>query len=352
MQNRGWRFYGLRVLACGAILIACWSFLKPIARKYYRNKVEDARIQWVESIGDNVLGSRFFIPCDNDDFIWYLKLRRKKPRIQSGNMDAALLDSLKRLIALWPPELSNYMNNHVREVWVVKNLGASGHIFTHDNATFTIVIDESVIGMKPNDWFRKKENTIVDLDRARLHHRIEHDSVDVPERLLESILIHELAHCIGISEGWTTDIEGRTELPEKLSVFEGVFELPESRPVMKDCLREKFPQLRYYKSEDKLTESEYVELLRLLGNSEFPSLYGTVSDLEFFAEYFYAYVHCQIQNRPFSYTVVNENDTLVHINTPIFEQMNAQRLQLMAEVFDGLRESDSQPKHKNAEGIN
>lgn len=317
------------------VVVAAFFAIKPIVRGVYQDTMESARQQWIENIKDNS-ASGFFTPCNDDHLLWYLKVRRKRFDIKPGVMDGSLLKPIEELISSWPKGLQRYMNEHVREILVVKNFGASGHIYTYDNTTFTIVIDESVIGMRPNEWFRMKEKTIVKTEQISLLHRMEYDSTNMPERLLESILIHEIAHCIGVSEGWTTDLKGRTELPSKMRVFDGVFELPESRPVMIGELRNKFPKLRYYKEEGLLTADEYVKLLGLLENSQFPTLYGTVSDLEFFAEYFYAYIHCQEQNRPLSYLVVNGKDTLAHVKSPIFESINSGRLNLMAEVLSGL----------------
>jgi hypothetical protein len=161
--------------------------------------------------------------------------------------------------------------------------------------------------------------------------------MDIPERLLEGILMHELAHCIGISEGYTTDVKGMVEgLPPGLGIFEGVFRLPAARPQMRPELRERFPVLRYYGRQERMSVPEYAALLDRLSDSEFPTLYATVSDLEFFAEYLYTFIHCVKQGRPLDYLVTHGADTVAYLPSPILSERNADRAAMMELVLQDL----------------
>lgn len=284
---------------------------------------------------------QWLVSAQSVELLQYLTFRRWRfPCVGGGSIGTDLRARTLALIHQWPEELQAYMQQRVTEVLIVSNFGASGYILTTDNQHFTILIDESVIGMTPNAWFRMKEGTIVNTEATghTLLHRIEADSVDLPERLLEGILIHELAHCIGISEGWTTDVKGRVDgLPRSLRFLEGMFTLPDVRPVMQEELRERFPQLRYYGRQPQMTVPQYAGLLGELRTSEFPTLYSTVSDLEFFAECVYAVVHCDIQDRPLSYTVVNGQDTAVHVSAPMSRMEQSDRGEMVSEVLHKLR---------------
>jgi hypothetical protein len=283
----------------------------------------------------------WLVPANSSKLLQYLTLRRKRfPYVGAGTIDTGLRARTLALMEQWPEELQAYMRHHVSEVLIVSNFGASGYVLSLDSQRFVILIDESVIGMTPNHWFRMKEGTIVNTEATghTLLHRIEHDSADVPERLLEGILIHELAHCIGFSEGHTTDAKGRLEgLPRELSIFDGVFSWPDAHLALRPEFRERFPQLRYYGRQPSMPVAAYSALLSALDTSEFPTLYATVSDLEFFAEHLYTFIHCVEQGRPLDYVVAHGNDTVAYVSSPITHRRNAHRVFLMEKVMRDLR---------------
>jgi hypothetical protein len=284
--------------------------------------------------------AQWLVSAQSSELLHYLTFRRKQfPFLSGAIVDSDLREQTLALIAKWPNELQAYMRQRVRQILIVRNLGSSGYMLTADNQHFTILIDASVLGMTPNEWFRMKEGTIVNTEATghQLLHRIEADSADVPERLLEGIIMHELAHCIGISEGHTTDVKGRVEgLPPGLVIFDGAFRLPAARPQMREELRERFPMLHYYGQQERIPVSEYAAMLDRLRDSEFPSLYATVSDLEFFAEYLYTFVHCVKQGRPLEYLVTNGTDTMAYLPSPILSERNADRAAMMEQVLQDL----------------
>lgn len=297
------------------------------------------------------LQSRVLVPCDNEFLLVYMSVKRRRiTGVKGGTITSELKENILALIESWPEGLRRYFQTHVRNVFIVRNLGASGYVVTHDNVSFTILIDESILSMTPNAWFQRKEATVVNLndEEFKLRHRIEDDAFNIPERLIEDVLIHELGHCVGVSEGLTTAFHGESLLGQYLGLFDGVFQLPAVRMRMHEDIRKTFPKLRYYGSETQLDPLEYIDLLNRLKDSEFPSLYATVSDLEFFAEYFYTYVHCHIQQRPLWYTVLHKQDTVVHLRTPLFNEQNSERFEFIQSVVSTLKiDSIHEPRFAN-----
>jgi len=332
------------VIAAVFVLVVVFP-LRSILREFHRSSLAFLEHRWADSMTPDTAAAppdaQWLVPAKSAKLLQYLTFKRKKwPWVGGATINPDLRARTLALIHQWPEELQAYMQQRVTEVLIVSNFGASGYILTADNQHFTILIDESVIGMTPNAWFRMKEGTIVNTEATghTLLHRIEDDSVDLPEHLLEGILIHELAHCIGISEGWTTDVKGRTDgLPGSLRFFENMFKLPDAHPVLHEELRERFPQLSYYGRQSQMTVPQYADLLGELRASEFPTLYSTVSDLEFFAECVYAFVHCDIQDRPLSYTVVSGQDTVVHVSAPMSRMEQSGRGEMVREVLHKLR---------------
>ena len=300
--------------------------------------------QYANSLDSNFrsepLQSRVLVPCDNEDLLRYMSVKRRRiPGLKGGTITPELKNKVLALIERWPEGLKRYFQTHVRNVFIVQNLGASGYVVTHDNVSFTILIDESILSMTPNDWFQRKEGTVVDLndEEFKLKHRMEDDAFNVSERLVEDVLIHELGHCVGVSEGLTTAFYGESQTHSYSGLFDGVFKLPAVRMRMREDIRKTFPKLKYYSSEPQLNPKEYIDLLDKLKDSEFPSLYATVSDLEFFAEYFFSYVHCHLQQRPLSYTMVHDQDTVGHLRTPLFEARNSERFEFVQSVINTLQ---------------
>jgi len=331
----------LLIMAAALVLVVVFP-PRNMAKRLHGKVLASLEQRWAESVvaQPSASTSRWLVPAESDVLLQYLSVKRWRfPAVSGAPIEASLRQRTLDLVAQWPEELQAYMHEHVTEVLIVSNFGASGYILTADNTHFTILIDASVLGMTPNEWFRMKEGTIVNTESTghRLLHRIETDAMDVPERLLEGILMHELAHCIGISEGHTTDVKGIVEgLPPGLGIFDGVFRLPAARPQMRPELRERFPVLRYYGRQEWMSVPEYADLLDRLSDSEFPTLYATVSDLEFFAEYLYTFIHCVKQGRPLDYLVTHGADTVVYLPSPVLSERNADRAAMMAQVLQDL----------------
>jgi hypothetical protein len=228
---------------------------------------------------------------------------------------------------------------------VVSQLGSSAYVLQQNESSFTILIDHEAMESLPNDWFTNRERTSVDLASGyTINHRIEADSNNRAEFTLESLLMHEVAHCIGITTGQTRKFDSSWEQLGEHSLLEGVFHASNVSVEMTPKNREHFEGLHYYRNQ-RLSIEEYIKRLSSLRNSPFPTMYSSVNDLEYFADYFYAYVHCFVQQRPLAYSVYKQNKKEVAIecgiSLPHHEKSRAIISNILIELDSNIQKADA-----------
>lgn len=102
----------------------------------------------------------------------------------------------------------------------------------------------------------------------------------------------------------------------------------------KDKFLDRYKALTYYGyPSDKLSYEQYKELAISLDKTPFPTMYGSTSQLEFFAETFYSYVHCVIQNKPYEMSLVEGgNEKEIILNGVLSDRCKTQR-EIIAQYF-------------------
>jgi hypothetical protein len=263
--------------------------------------------------------------CYNAALLDHLRWKKRLWKgITAGNIDPALVQSFDSLYRTWPDGLIRFTERHVRHIYIVKGLRSSALALAHNDSCFTIVVDERVLHQTPNQWLSDREKTILHTDDTpyTLHHVLEKEDRNLPVYTLESLLIHEIGHCIGAYTGFTRSFTGGLQISGNLMFMDEVFEMRGMRMAMRPHMRQRFPQLVYYRPEERIAPEDYIDLLKQLENSPFPSPYGTVNDLEFFAEWFHGYVHCVLQQRPLQFEVRMDGQPVVQIPSPVASTSN------------------------------
>lgn len=259
------------------------------------------------------------IPCDDQAVL--LKVQGMKPPTDSllplleGHINDNIKTEFGKLTHQWPYELRKFAEQYIAHIYIVKNLGTSGLCVDVDYPSFDVFVDESVLSKNANFWFDECENKSVDwtIGGYSTAHIVETDQENTPSRTLENILIHEIGHCVGVVYNVTSDFS-RTNIPKRSQnlnpFFEGCFNVSYLELSKTYKYAKQFQGLDYYRTKKKIQPSEYLTMVDSLQTSPFPTLYATNNDFEFFAEYFYSYVHCVLQKKPFAYRFY-KNKTLV-----------------------------------------
>jgi len=279
--------------------------------------------------------------CNENYILEFISLERQlqnlKVDVKSGLINEGLINQFKIVYDKWPDGLKRFSENHISNVFIVKNLGSSGYTFTANDSSFIIFINEDILKERPNDWFNRTEGDCIQNKGSSflINHLIEDSSNNSPVYTLENILIHEVGHCVGVVEGLTPTFDRKIRLPNELNFYDGTYDVQLINLELKSPYSEIFTKLKYY-SPEKLTFNEYSLMLDELSNSPFPTTYSTQGQLEFFAEYFYSYIHCILQKRPFEYRFINNNRIIKSVGNGIYNQNNKSRYLLIEKTINEL----------------
>jgi hypothetical protein len=310
-------------------------------RKRHAAQVESARINWAEQTNSNATSNvhfrNRFSACDDELLLNYFNLKRdrKTPTVNAeANME--IWSRFVLLYEQWPQGLKNYCEKYISHVYVVSQLGSSAYVLQQNDSSFTILIDHDAMESLPNDWFTDRERTAVDLAFGyTIDHRIEASSNNHPQFTLETLLIHEVAHCIGITTNQTRKFDSSWKKLGQNSLLEGVFQVANVSMKMSTENHEHFDDFHYYRDQ-RLSTEEYIKRLSSLRNSPFPTMYSSVNDLEYFADYFYAYVHCVIQQRPLEYSVCRNEQKVIGIDCGISLPQHEKRRSIISNILSEL----------------
>lgn len=213
----------------------------------------------------------------------------------------------------WPNGISNFLNQHVAKIFVVKNLKSTARVdFDTELEIFYVFIDSSTFHLSANEWMNKTEFSLIEdvPKNISLNYIIENS--DSAHLTIANILLHEIGHVIGYKyykvPNWQTSYTDSKKYP----LISKEFKFPENHFIPREK-NEKFKKLQFY-SDQKINLGEFKDLLFELEKTSFPTLYSTRNGQEYFAELFYSYVHCILQSKPFRIEIIESNEKTIFEN--------------------------------------
>lgn len=198
--------------------LSVWGFRKGRShlQRTKAEKIERAHQKWVEQLKTEdfqLIGfqDRFSV-SEVAPLLEYLNLKRQGKALACTGFKEERWRKFLQLYEHWPKGLKAYCELHVAEIHVVSNLGASGYVLQQTEGRFVIVLDSLAVENSPNEWFRDKESTILELEGSgySIEHRLEVDSNKRPEYTFETLMLHEIGHCIGVTFGQTRNFDIKT----------------------------------------------------------------------------------------------------------------------------------------------
>lgn len=322
----------------GASSILGFKNLRSYFKRINAEQVHLAHQKWVnQAQSDDFKLSEFktrLSVSEDELLLQYLNLKRNGHAVACKSINEERWNEFFQLYDRWPKGIKDYCQRHVARIHVVSGLGASGYVLQQTEGRFVIVLDSSAIEKRPNQWFTAKESSILELEGSgySINHRLEADSNDQPAFTIETLMLHEIGHCIGVSAGQTFNFDIQSQPILAHTLQNGVFLMETASVTMSQELHSSFGGLQYYRDK-RISIEDYMRRLRALPLSPFPTMYSTVSDQEFFADYFYAYVHCIVQKRPLSYTVSFEGEQQLQINCGVSQPHHAARRAILANIL-------------------
>ncbi|MGL1886099.1 MAG: hypothetical protein OCD76_06260 [Reichenbachiella sp.] len=248
---------------------------------------------------------------------------------------AYLQDSFQVLFENWPKVLKEFSNDHIYGIYIVAGLRSSGRIYqVHDSDKFVIIINESVLSKDPNVWMTETEESGIKYSSVNEEFEVIIESSCSPVLTLENILIHELGHAFGVAHKLTTSFDHKLESCTSLPFYDKSYSKSiEFEPLSRYA--DHFNALVYYGDEEsKILFSDYQELVVDLEKTSFPTMYASKNEMEFFAEIFYSYVHCEIQNKPFKYLLTDSNGKTTEVGNGIYDERCAYERAIIAAYFE------------------
>jgi hypothetical protein len=261
------------------------------------------------------------------------KLRGYEKTISAGKVNTSVINSFKTYFINWPQKIKAFCDQEIGGVYSVKNLSSSALTISNAAGRYIIFINEQIFEEKANDWSNRIESMPIDFQNSslRLNHIIENDSSNTPSATLENILLHEIGHCMGDKYGLTPSFSHKVK--ETMDFFKDVYSVSYYELMPEEKYKD-LQTLKFYSDEDKISTSALIELLRKLEGSPFPTLYSAQNEFEFFAEYFYSYLHCIVQKKPFKYRVYEGNNVVLEVENNIYKFQTDKRYEMIKNLVE------------------
>ncbi len=246
-----------------------------------------------------------------DCIINYLAEENKKDGIPltpvPAQTDPVFTKALQSILKDLSAPLRTVLKKQLAGIYLVRNLGSSG--FTEEfldangQRRAFIALDAAILLQNPaNQWATWKENSaFLPSPAAKLKMTLEPDDADTHENAIRFILLHELGHALGYICGAHPAVSGL-----ETASFQDYPFIPLSWQKQDGRIQSRFDgffpergQLRFYGAEPKRFHlSDAPELYKKVAKTNFPSLYGSLSIHEDFAESFATYMHVIRGRRP------------------------------------------------------
>lgn len=219
-------------------------------------------------------------------------------------LDATFVKDIKAALLEIPDAIREFVNYRLAAIYVVKNLESSGYcgwIYNDksDVVAGFIVLDISILkNKKANEWYTWRENTPFIKDpHINIKATIEHGENDNRKNAIQFILLHEIAHLVGLRDEYLpfTDLSWTTKDGKNYSTHND----------------SKFPErekISFYLNPALLAQ-QALKTYEDLEKTDFVTLYSSTDFDEDFAETFATYVHSVVLKKPYKVEIFEDGKT-------------------------------------------
>ena len=234
----------------------------------------------------------------------------ERPRVAtiSPEFDAEIRQAVMEL----PPRIEELVRDKVAAVIFVNDLGGSAYTeYLTDTDAGWLAFDVGVLDRPANEWATWREGTPFSNDPdMRIVATIAPPDQNTRRIGVEMILLHELAHVIGLSRGMhPTPKPPRDKKASDFPFFALSWTLADGKFV--SLFDKEMPdraKVHYYTAPGaKLSLQAAPGMYDALETTNLPTLYGATNPLDDFAEAFATYVHTVILKRPWQVQILRDN---------------------------------------------
>ena len=236
-------------------------------------------------------------------------------RPRPAQPDAAFLADMRAAITTLPSAVLRLVEHRLAGIQLVADLGSSGYsdyVYDPDGKPTgaMVVLDAGVLqSLSANGWASWKESTPFANDRAwSLQAQLEEEGSNNRIQALQYILLHEFAHVLAS----TYAVHPRWDMAPAQAAKQGsfaFFNLSWSVDAKSGQYASRFDDtfaqrrdIRYYVG-PSMPANSMLAAYKMLGATNFPTLYAATKPGDDFAESFASYVHVVQQKRPWTITI-------------------------------------------------
>jgi hypothetical protein len=232
-------------------------------------------------------------------------------------------DVVKNLEASLPDKVRKLLAGRLIGIFLVDHLGSTG--FTdavmdedrREKYAFIVLDKGLLLKRKANDWATWKENSVFQPQQGNitaLDVTIETASGNNVKGAIRLILLHEIGHAVGMTEGihpsWNEPASVSDQFPFTMISWQW------DKGKLVSRYDRQFPErelIRFYAGKSALlTKGQTGSIYRILYTAtDFPSLQASVDIWEDFAETFATYIHVVREGRPYEVRLRKEGQDAV-----------------------------------------
>ena len=239
-----------------------------------------------------------------------------------------------------PEKIKKQMEKYLIGIYILSGLGSSGfseHLYK-DNEYHGgfIMFDQDVLSkLTANEWASWRINSAFKKsDEYKLSIKLEEDSTNTTKQAIQFILLHEIAHIVGLS----TKAHPRTDKGDpKLFPFSAISWKSFDDSMYDANFKDRKSVKLYRFDKAKLSLNDSTEIISNLKKSDFCSIYASTDFFEDFAEAYTIYVHTVLMKKPYSLKLFHKTKELQSFQNP-YEMKNFNKKKL---YFDKLLNSNN-----------
>ncbi len=260
------------------------------------------------------------------------------------------LAEIKAAVEQLPPRMKGPIGSRLVGIYFIENMIGSGWTewFKDDdgNKYYIMALNHIVLKKDASQWLTDKERTVFAVDDPSYSINI---NIGAGMSGFYYIFYHEMGHILDYSTNITPgEPTGAQAEGFALQQRPGAMDNKTYPFIQNYWMGYRTPAKKYdFKGRSdvvfyglfggpKLKISQAPEIYERLEHSPFITLYGGLSYMEDFAEYFAAYMNIRVLKRPWILTVEHNGETVYEINDPLERDNIADRVGFMDSLFDKL----------------
>ncbi|MCV6608744.1 MAG: hypothetical protein OIF32_11060 [Campylobacterales bacterium] len=312
--------------------------LESLKKLHQNHKVKSYKT-W-KNWKDKPLSKRVFPAPPN--IVEYIGLDNKIYGFQgvpkSASYDKGFYKDFYQALEELPPAIKEKIKKTLIGVFFVKDLGSTGfseHLYRNGKfyGSWILFDQELLLNIKANDWATWRVNTAFQKsDGYKLTLKIQEKKENNRKQAIQFILLHELGHVIGSASRAHPNPHKINGNPRNFPYSSLSWKSSKKTIYEKEFLRRKdFKLYRFLRAQVSVKDSQ--EMISQLRKTDFPSLYGSTTVFEDYAEAFTIYVHTVLMKKPYQLVLKKDGKLIESFENPFEKEIMKRKKKYFEKMF-------------------